>query len=201
MNNILIFLWLIVLLLVQAARADFTGPSVATHAISPNGELLVRIKTGKGKVNSQNIPEHEVTFYVLDAAKDSYVRNTSASFTGYLAQMLYLSNEGDLIFVSLDETEAIRLYSKDGKLRKSWDLADFLTKDEIKSCAKTGSTLQWLEEGAFDDRTFSFYGPSRRIRALSPPLTVMRGANFKVTFSGSINAVNAELKKHARINP
>jgi len=133
---------LLVLSHVQAARADSVGPSVARHALSPDGKLLVRIKTAKRDDKSRDLPNHEVSYYEFDASKDSYVRRTSFQLTGYLAQMLYVSNSGELIFVSLREKDAIRLYSKRGKVTRSWALDDFLTKDEIIACAQTGSTLQ-----------------------------------------------------------
>lgn len=191
----LVLLPLLVLLHMQPARADFVGPSVARHALSPNGQLLVRIKTAKRDERSKEPPKHEVSYYEFDASEDSYVQRSGFNLTGSLGQMLYVSNAGGLVLISLRENEAVRLYSKEGKLANSWDLDDFLTEDEINACAKTGSTLQWLEEGAFDDRVLYFRGPSRRVRALSPPYTVMRGADEAVAFSATINSENAMLKK------
>ncbi|MCA9124229.1 MAG: hypothetical protein KDB11_28830 [Planctomycetales bacterium] len=202
MKSILILLTsLLSLLHSQLARADFVGPSVARHALSPNGELLVRIKTPKRDEGSKAPPKHEVSYYEFDATKDSYIQRSSFELTGYLAQMLYVSNAGDLVLVALGEKEAVRLYSKDGKLALSWDLNAFLTKDEVKACAQTGSTLQWFDEGAFYNRVFYLRGPSRLIRALSPPYTVMRGADDKVTFSAAIDTENAKLKKHEPEEP
>jgi hypothetical protein len=48
---------------------------------------------------------------------------------------------------------------------------------------------------------FSLRGPSRRIRAVLPPYTVMRGADDKVEFSASINAEAAKLVKREREEP
>ena len=125
------------------------------------------------------------------------MRQSDFTLTGKLGQMLYVSNAGDLILISLGEKDTIRLYSRAGTLAKSWDLKEILSKDEIQSCAKTGATLQWIDEGSFHDRTFYCHGPSRLIRALKPPYTVLRGANVKVTFSATLNAENARLTKHA----
>lgn len=202
MKSSLMFLALLfVLMHAQPARADFVGPSVARHALSPDGKLLVRIKTPKRDENSKDPPKHEVSYYEFDATKDSYIRRSSFDLTGYLAQMLYVSNAGDLILVSLGEKQAVRLYTQKGKLAKSWDLNSFLSKDEIQACAQTGSTLQWLEEGTFYDREFYLRGPSRLIRALSPPYTVMRGADEKVAFSATIDAENVKLKKDEPEDP
>lgn len=195
MKTSLVWLPLLVLLHMQPALADFVGPSVARHALSPNGQLLVRIKTAKRDERSNEPPKHEVSYYEFDASEDSYIQRSGFKLTGSLGQMLYVSNAGDLVLISLKENEAIRLYSKEGKLANSWDLDDFLAEHEIDACAKTGSTLQWLEEGAFDDRVFFFRGPSRRVRALSPPYTVLRGADEAVAFSAAINSENAMLKK------
>ena len=152
----------------QHARSDFLGPSFARHAVSPDG---------------------------FDQSKDSYIRRSGFELTG-LSQLLYVSNAGDLIMISLCEGDCIRLYSKDGKLVKTWKLNEFLSKEEIEACAQTGATLQWLEEGAFSDRVFHFRGPSRQIRGLTPPYTVMRLPDEKVIFSASIHTATAELVKH-----
>ena len=165
---------LVVLLHVQLVRADFVGSSMAQHALSPNGRLLVRIKTAERDEASKERPKYEVTYYEFDAVKDSYERQSSFPFSG---------------------NDAVRLYSKTGELIQSWNLQDFLTPNEIKACAATGSTLQWFEEGAFIDRRFHFRGPSRLIRALQPPYTVMRSVNHNVTFSGSINLDTVKLNK------
>ena len=186
---------LVVLLHVQLVRADFVGSNMAQHALSPNGRLLVRIKTAERDEASKERPKYEVTYYEFDAVKDSYERQSSFPFSGNLSQMLYVSDAGELMMISLGEKDAVRLYSKTGELIQSWNLQDFLTPNEIKACAATGSTLQWFEEGAFIDRRFHFRGPSRLIRALQPPYTVMRSVNHNVTFSGSINLDTVKLNK------
>jgi hypothetical protein len=109
------------------------------------------------------------------------------------------SSSGDLVLISLWEKKAIVLYSPEGKRLKAWDLAAFLTKKEIKGCAKTGSTLQWLDAAGFDERTFWFSGPSPAIRGLQPSYTIMRGRNPKVSFSGEIDAEEAELTRHEKV--
>jgi hypothetical protein len=76
---------------------------------------------------------------------------------------------------------------------KSWNLNEFLTASQIEACAKTGATLQWLDEGAFLEQNFYFKGPSHRIRALNPSFTIMRGVDAKVTFSGLLDAENATI--------
>lgn len=192
---------LLVLAHFQAARSDFVGPSVARHALSPDGQLLVRIETGKGENQSNDAPKHEVVFFEFDSSKDAYVRSSSFQLSGHLSQMLYVSNSGDLVMISLGEKSAIRLYARAGALVKSWNLQDVLTENEIRACAQTGSTLQWLEEGAFFNRVFYLRGPSRLIRALSPPYTVMRGADEKVTFTALIDAENAKLTKEQPEEP
>jgi hypothetical protein len=75
------------------------------------------------------------------------------------------------------------------------------TPDEISVCAQTGSTLQWLEEGACYDRMFYLRGPSRLIRALRPPYTVTRYPDEKVAFSATIDIENAVLEKHEPEEP
>lgn len=193
------FLFLILILSpAQTAYPDFFGPSHARHAMSPDGKLLVRINTAKRDEKEDNPvpPKSEVTFYEFNGEKDSYVRRSSFELVGYLSQMLYISNSGKLIFVSLGEKDSIRMYSSEGKIEKTWSLKDFLTESEIEACAMTGSTLQWFEEGQFHDDVFFFHGPSQSIRALRSPFTIMRGINPGISFSASINTKTSELIKH-----
>ncbi len=106
-----------------------------------------------------------------------------------------VSDVGDLVLMRVSEGEAIRLYSRSGKLKKSWDLANFLKRVDIRACAQTGSTLQWLDEGAFSGRVFYLRGPAQRVRGLRPPYTIMRGANLKVKFAAVIDAEKATIRK------
>jgi len=97
--------------------------------------------------------------------------------------------------LGVSEKHAIRTCSKDGKTIQAWDLKDFLRSSERSASAKTGSTLQWFEEGVLADRMFYFKGPARQIRGLSAPYTVMRGADDSVYYSASIDLKTNELKK------
>jgi hypothetical protein len=192
--SVLILLFL-VLCLAPSAQSDFGGPIAATHAMSPNGNLVVRI-TSPGVLADPPAPvKYEVHYYEFDKSLDGYVHGATFTLAGYLSQMLYVSDAGDLALVSLEKKDAIRIYGKDGKLAKSWSLTDFLTDAEIEGCAQTGATLQWLEEGAFYDRCFWFKGPSRQIRALQGSYAVMRGDDAKVEFSASIDISNLTLTK------
>lgn len=193
------------LVFASSAFADFVGPVTAKAAISPDGSAIVRISyeklsqkeieeaRGRSKHGGVFTRKEIATIYSYNPATDSYAKKARIE-TGHLApQFLYISNEGDVVFVSLGEKGALHLFSKDGKVRKSWDLLDFLTRREIFACAKTGSTLQWFKNGAFVGRTFYFRGPSRGIQALRPPYTLMRTANENVEFSGSIDAEKADI--------
>lgn len=168
--------------------ADFTGPQSEWKAMSPDGNLVVRIS------EKRDYSELSATYYEYDAMNDEYARGKTIPVLGR-AQMLYVSNAGDLIMIALGQEESISLYSKDGKLTRQWSLKDFLTAKEIKACAKTGSTLQWFDEGTFANRTFHFRGPSRRIRGLQPSYTVMRGADSKISFFGTVDAKSGTLSK------
>lgn len=183
----------------QVTRADFVGPSHARQALSADGSLIVRI-TDSGLAKGKDGPKFLATYYEYDATSDSYVRRSSIPVQG-LSQMLYVSNAGDLVLISLGEKESIELHSRDGKLKKNWSLGDFLTQGEIDACIKTGSTLQWLQEGVFFERKFYFLGPSQQIRALQPPFSVMRGRNDKVSFSGHIDAAKGTISKDEQENP
>lgn len=110
--------------------------------MSPDGNLLVRITLAKEAQDDDEKPTYDVVYYKFDAAKESYAKHSAFVLKEYPGQMMYLSNAGDLVIVSLSEKEAISLYSPEGKRLRTWDLTDFLTKQEIAGCAETGSTLQ-----------------------------------------------------------
>jgi hypothetical protein len=204
MNVRVVSLGLLLLLpLARTARPDFAGPTSATHALSPNGDVAVRIETLSSDPKGEQPPKHELSYYEFDPSSQSYHRRASFEFQGKLPQLLFVSDHGDVVMVSLwhDDKTAIRLYSKNGKLVKSWSVKKIMTKAEAKACALTGSTIQWFDEGSFGDRTFYFSGPSHMIRGLRPSYTVMRGADEKVFFSGSINAETGQLTKDKAETP
>lgn len=179
----------------NVALADFAGPSHAYSATSPDGNLIVRIKDVKAADKANKKPSYEVAYYEYDPKFDGYLKRSEFALADYLGHLMYLSDSGDLILVELSEKDAVRLYRRSGELVKKWNLNDFLTRGEVQGCAQTGSTLQWLEEGRFQGRTFSLRGPSQSIRAVSAPLTVMRGVNGTVRFSASIDCEKAKLRK------
>jgi len=183
------------ILLLSTATADFSGPAVATKAMSPDGNLMVRITPAKPGDDEEEKSTYNVVYYKFDAAKEGYSKHSTFVLKDYPGQMMYVSNTGDLVIVSLSEKEAITLYSPEGKRRKVWDLADFLTKQEIAGCAETGSTLQWLDEASFGGRHLYFRGPSRVIRAMQGSYTVMRGADEKIAYSGVLDVVEQKLTK------
>jgi hypothetical protein len=188
-------LLIFVLYHLQTARSDFVGPRAARHAMSPDGNWVVRITTAAVPAESAAPLRHEVAYYRFDRATDRYVRRAGFHLAGCLGAMMYVSNAGDLVLISLGEKRAIRLYSPKAGLMRSWDLDSFLGRREIKACARTGSTLQWFEEGAFHDRVFHFRGPSSVIRALGPSYTAMRGVSRTVSFSGSLDAATGKLSR------
>jgi hypothetical protein len=186
---------LLLLFTTSQGRTDLVEPDHARHASSPDGNLIARIKTTKRAGGSKGLTEHDVSFYKYDSDTNSYTLRTSFHLVANLSQMLYISNFGDLVMITLSEKDAVRLYSKTGKLEKSWDLTEFLTEAEIVACAETGATTQWLEEAEIRDRRFFMKGPSQVIRAVRPPYTIMRGVDSKTTFTASINLETCELTK------
>jgi hypothetical protein len=190
------------LLLPNAARPDFAGPTVATRAVSPDSNLVVRIE--KQRAADLKVVKYKVSYYEYDGDSDSYRHTTSFDLGPPLSQLLFVSDAGDLLFVSLAERDAVRLYSKAGKLVKTWSLGDFLSKEEIDGCAQTGSTLQWFESGGFvanpalGYRAFHLAGPAKTIKALHPPLTVMRGADPNVSFEATIDMTTTKITKAKR---
>ena len=96
--------------------------------------------------------------------------------------------------VSLTEKESIRIYAKSGKLLTNLACEEFLSADQIAGCARTGSTLQWFEEGRFGAAAFHFRGPASIIRALQPPYTVMRDYDEKVKFLGTLDLKSLKIR-------
>jgi hypothetical protein len=201
MKRLLVGAALLIALISRLAWADFGGPIPGDNVASPDGNLVVRIVEEAAEKQPTDTVTHLVRFYEFDAAKDNYVRRSEFRLKEWPGELLFLSNVGDLVMVSLGEPDAIRLYARDGRLVKTWGLKEMLTPGEIEACAQTGSTLQWLDEGAFFGRRFYFKGPSHRIRALQPPFTVMRSADPKASFSGTVDADKGELRMNKPKEP
>jgi hypothetical protein len=185
----------------HSAQADFGGPIQADNAASPDGKLVVRIVEESRENQPKEELSHLVRFYEFDATKDIYERRSEFRLKEWPGELLFISNAGDLVMISLSETDAIRLYARDGKLVKTWGLNELLIPSEIKGCAQTGSTLQWFDEGAFIGRKFHFNGPAHRIRALRSSFTVMRGAHPKVSFSGLLDAETGTIRMNKPKEP
>lgn len=195
-RTVISFAILLVVGTTSPCYCDFIGPEVAVRAMSPDGQLVVRITKGTKDPSGTERAKHGVSFYEFDSAANAYVFRSSFT-TDSLSQLLYVSNSGELAMISLKEEESLRLHKRDGTLLKSWNLRNFLSAAEITACAKTGSTIQWLEEASFVGKRFYIRGPSRVIRALKPPYTVMRGVAEDVEFFASIDVDTAKLTKRA----
>lgn len=178
--------------------ADFGGSTAARRAVSPNGDLIVRIVSERrsGDQKAKSPTRNIVRFYEYDRAADTYKKRSSFEVETGLGNLMYVSNEGDLIFIGLHEKNSVRLFSREGKLRKTWGTKSFLTAKQQRGCALTGSTLQWLEEAGFVEGRFHFRGPSHVVRALAPPFTLMRGADPDLSFSGAIDIKKSKLEMH-----
>lgn len=172
----------------RLVHADVGGPNYAENALSKDGQLVLRV-TGTLD-ESKKRTWYDATKYAYDSKTDSYQKKGTFRLEAGSGQKMFLSNDGDLVVLSLSETEAVSLYSPEGKLVKSWNLDELITKKQIEACAMTGSTLQWFQEGSFYDRKFYFRGPSQVIRGLDNSIsyTVMRGANLDIEFTGQIDA-------------
>lgn len=201
MKEYLVGASLLMVLTLRPTWADFGGPVSADNAASPDGNLVVRIVSDSQEDSAKEVESHLVRYYQFDSAKDAFVRQSEFRLREWPGELLFLSNAGDLVMISLGEKDAIRLYARNGNLVKTWSLNELLTPAEIEACAQTGSTLQWVDEGAFQGRSFYFTGPSHRIRALQPPFTIMRGTDSKVRFSGSLNAENGTLRINKQNDP
>ena len=177
------------------AKADIGLRYFATQATSPDGNTIARVELGKPPSAGRRRGPSRVSIYKFDPVADAYTRRSHFELDASPSELLYVANDGEhFAFINLfDTTEAIRIYKGRDRL-KSWDLSDFLTIEEIAACAETGSTIQWFDDGRFSRDAFHFEGPSRSIKGLEAPFTIMKSADDSVFFSGSINLKTQELK-------
>lgn len=177
--------------------ADLSGPLEARAAISPDGNIVVRV-TSSDPVDIGSEPVHRVTFYEFDPDEDRFAKSREFDLEGPPGQMMYVSDSRDLLLAHLALEPAIVLYSPDGKLEREWHLGELCTQGQIRGCAATGSTIQWLDEGAFVGRQFHYRGPSQSIRGLVPPFTVVREAKRRIRFAGFVDAAEPTDQTHKR---
>lgn len=156
-------------------------PDSATSGVSPDGKAIVRLRH-----------EH-LHHYEFDSEKDVYRLAKRFKLEHNDPQYLYVSNSGDVVALYLHRSAAIDLYAPDGNLRKSWTLSDFMSREQIAACARTGATTQWVDEAAFYDREFVFRGPSRRVRRVSSSYTIMHSGDPDSVFAFAINCESSKL--------
>jgi hypothetical protein len=176
----------------RIAHADFAGPTSMTRAISPDGNTVVRLKSD-GKREANGLRRASASRYVFDEATNTFTHRATFEFSDGLPELIYVSDEGNIVMINLGELAALRAFDTEGKAVGTWDLSDFLTKREIKASAQTGSTLQWFETGRFENDRFLFSGPSSTIKALVPPFTVMRPAKRSVSFTEVLDFKSGEI--------
>lgn len=180
----------------EPVRSDMGLPAPEpAPAVSPNGDLIARIKSTNDPTS--RVAVTEVSFHQFDQSKDMYIRRSSFT-TSIHPTALFVSDNGEVMMINVSGKQAMTLFSKDGKVTKTWDLEDFLTDAEIKACAQTGSTLQWFDDGGFSGGEFQLKGPSKVIRGLSTPFTVMRGYNPRIRFAATIDIKTGELTRPKR---
>lgn len=174
------------------AIADFAGPISMTRAISPDGNTLVRL-TSDRKRDANGLPRASASRYVFEETANAFTHRATFEFSDGLPELLYVSDQGNIVMINLGEITALRAFDTEGKVIGTWDLPDFLTKREIKASAQTGSTLQWFETGKFEENKFIFSGPSSTIKALVPPFTVMRPAKRSISFTEVLDFKSGEI--------
>jgi len=158
------------------SQADFVPPIPVLRAMAPNGDLVVRIK--------QDDPGTKplLSLYRYEPNEDRYIKESGFELRDDLPHQLFVSDSGDVVFISFSEEGAIALYSKDGELRGAWDLDDFLSKSQLRACPKTEASVQWFDGGEFVTRKFSFRGPS----------------SGRISFGGVIDAATGDLAVNGR---
>ena len=170
-----------VLLMGSVSRADILPPEIATGAISPNGQSVIRVRHGK------------VFRYALDTKSNTFTLVKQFNLRDPSPQFVYVSDHGDVVCIWLSDPGAIELYSSKGVSLRQWNLGDFLSHDQIQCCAQTGATTQWIDEAKFYDRDFVFRGPSQRVRRVASSYTLMRTGNPTAIFAFILDCKTAKL--------
>lgn len=186
----------------HAVRGDvvFLHP-YEVRAISMNGSAVVRVTVGKWTKDGKREPKDQVSVYVYNNETDSFQRTGHFDLGDFPpSECLYVSDDGRfVVFANVQGHDgtalALRVYSADGKLQKTWVLSDLLSQDEIEACCETGSTIQWLEGLYFTKNGFALYGPASQLKGSFVAMTARRAAKENFSFSRKINLQKMEIEK------
>ncbi|MBL9202161.1 MAG: hypothetical protein JNL39_16745 [Opitutaceae bacterium] len=189
-------LLLILLLITSAAFADFFPPPAASFAASTDGTKVVRVSREGAPKQSER-----VTVYAFNKSKDSYLAVRSFVLTdAHAGEFMFVSDDGrHVVFAGIgayigERGLGVWIFT-DGKLAKRWKIEDLLTATEIEGCARTGATLQWLDQASIRDGLLYLHGPARGVRGWGSSFTVMKGRDENVTFSLKIDLAEMKLKR------
>ncbi|MBL9186498.1 MAG: hypothetical protein JNK23_03375 [Opitutaceae bacterium] len=189
-------LLLILSLITSAAFADFFPPPAALFAASADGTKVVRVSREGAPKQTER-----VTVYAFNKAKDAYLAVRSFVLTdAHAGEFMFVSDDGrHVVFAGIgaymgERGLGVWIFT-DGKLAKRWKIEDLLTATEIEGCARTGATLQWLEQGTILDGALYLHGPARGIRGWGSSFTVMRGHDASVSYNFVFDLSKLELKK------
>lgn len=191
---------LTLLFAVSAVRADMFPPPFQSVAVSLDSEYIARVDRGWWNEAEKRRAKDWVSIHRYDRDKREFVRVSQFEYGAAPGSgFLVVANGGTHVVGACvgNGTLGLRLYNQAGKLLGTWPIKDFLTEDEIAGCAKTGSTLQWFQAGAFsyDGKSFHFSGPATHIASWGSSYTVMKGAKEGLRFRFTIDLKSLTLKR------
>jgi hypothetical protein len=179
-------------------------PPFQRVAVSADSDYLARVDPGRWLEAEKRRSPDWVSIHHYDVSKRQFIKVSQFQLSEHPGSgFLFISNGGKhIVAVNVGawigfEKLGLRIYDQKGKLLRAWRLEDFLTPEEIEGCAKTGSTLQWFQSGAFssDGKKFEFSGPASHIAGWGSSFTVMQGAKEGLSFRFSLDVPTLALTR------
>lgn len=145
---------LLLSLLAAAVCADSWAPTKGAGLASPTGQVVVRVVPGTnidatyGRSGAQKGNAATAIFYRLDSAAN-YVRYRDVSLLNPIAPVFAaVSDSGELVTLENwhnmgQGNGVVAVYSPEGKVLRSYQLADIYTEAEIKMFERSTSSIWW----------------------------------------------------------
>jgi hypothetical protein len=135
------------------ARADDWPGAVPSGVASPDGKTVVRILPGDslgdvvGFAGAKKGQPARAVFYRLEG-EDRYVKYQEAKLLNPIAPVVHaVSNTGELVTLdnwhNMGYGKVVGVYAADGRLRRSYTLAELYSPEEIRRMTMSTSSIWW----------------------------------------------------------
>jgi hypothetical protein len=136
-----------------AVRADDWPGAVPAGVASPDGKTVVRILPGDslgdvvGFAGAKKGQPAKAVFYRLEG-EDRYVKYQEARLLNPIAPVVHaVSNAGELVTLdnwhNMGYGKVVAVYAADGRLRRSYALAELYAPEEIRKMTMSTSSIWW----------------------------------------------------------